>query len=500
MKPGIVYLIGAGPGDPGLITQKALNILSTADCVIYDYLSNKAFVEKLACEKIYVGKKGSDHTLPQEEINQLIIKKAKEGKTIVRLKGGDPFIFGRGGEEAEELLDAGIRFSVVPGISSFYSVPAYAGIPLTHRDYANSFEVITGHRRDDSPEEEINLPEYSDQKTFVFLMGMKNLKHISSALISQKGFPKDLPAGIVSWGTTPDQQAVTGTLSDIYEKAEKSGIGAPAVIIIGRVVQLRNKLRWFDNTPLFGRKIVVTRTRQQASVLSERLADLGAKVIEFPTIEIKRKNDLSELIKAINNIQQYHWIIFTSQNAVNIFFDTMKNNNKDSRTLYNSKIAAIGPATSAELSRYFITPDIVPPEYVAEEIINQLKETGIEGKSVLLPCAAEARLTLKEGLTELGANVDRLHIYDTIIPEDIPAHLIKDAQTADMITFTSSSTVKNFFRIVQDTEAKIACIGPITADTAGNLGHSPDIVASEYTINGLVEAIEKYYTGDNKHE
>jgi uroporphyrinogen III methyltransferase / synthase len=497
MKSGTVYLIGAGPGDPGLIAQKALNILNNADCVIYDYLSNKAFVEKLSCEKIYAGKKGSNHTLPQEEINKLIINKAKEGKTVVRLKGGDPFIFGRGGEEAEELLNAGVRFSIVPGISSFYSAPAYAGIPLTHRDYANSFEVITGHRREDSHEEEINLPEYSEQKTFVFLMGMKNLSHISSALISEKGFPGSLPAAIVSWGTTPDQRAATGTLADIHEKAEKEGIAAPAIIIIGRVVLLRDKLRWFDNAPLFGKKIVVTRTRQQASVLSERLTALGAKVLEFPTIEIKSKSDQTELVNAINNIEQYHWIIFTSQNAVNIFFDTLKNNNKDARSLYKLKIAAIGPATSAELSKYFIKSDIIPWEYVAEEIINEMKKAGMKEKSVLLPCAAEARLTLKEGLEGLGAKVDRLHIYDTIIPENIPEHLVKEVQTADLITFTSSSTVKHFSRIVQNTEAGIACIGPVTANTAREFGYTPDIVASEYTINGLVEAIEKYYTGGN---
>ena len=496
MKSGIVYLIGAGPGDHGLISVKAMQLLNSADCVIYDYLSSDAFVKNLACEKIYVGKKGSDHTLPQEDINKLIIKKALDGKTVVRLKGGDPFIFGRGGEEAEELLSANVRFAIVPGISSFYSAPAYAGIPLTHRDFANSFEVVTGHRRDGSSEEEINFPEFNDQKTFVFLMGMKNLGFISSSLISEKNFPEDLPVGIVSWGTTPEQMVVTGTLKDIEKRAEEKGIKAPAIIIVGKVVSLREKLRWFDNSPLFGKRIVVTRTRQQASVLSSELYRLGANVVEFPTIEIKRKDNLDSLIDAVNNIEKYNWIIFTSQNAVAIFFDILKENDKDARSLSNLKIAAIGPATAKELSGYFIKPDIVPSEYIAEEIVAEMSRENIKGKSILLPCASEARQTLKESLSALGAEVDRIHIYDTAIPEDVPEDILENVRRADMITFTSSSTAKNFFKIFKETEAKIACIGPVTADTAVNLGHAPDIVASEYTIQGLVRSITEYYSGE----
>jgi uroporphyrinogen III methyltransferase / synthase len=494
MTSGIVYLIGAGPGDPGLISKKALNILSEADCVIYDYLANQSFIESLQCEKIFVGKKGSEHTLPQEEINKLIVAKAREGKCIVRLKGGDPFIFGRGGEEAEELLEAGISFSIVPGISSFYSAPAYAGIPLTHRNYANSFEVITGHRKDSTSEDEdINFPEYNDMKTFVFLMGMKNLKYISKKLISEKKFPADTPVGIISWGTTPDQVVLTGTLSNIYERAEADGIKSPAIIIIGKVVLLRDKLRWFDNMPLFGKKIVVTRTREQASVLAEKLTVLGANAIEFPTIEIRVKDNLSRLNEAISNIENYHWIIFTSQNAVNIFFNVLKAVKKDARVLHSNKIMAIGPATAKELNRYFIEPDIVPSEYVAEEIINEMNRIGIAGKRILLPCASEARLTLKEGLTALGGNVDRVEIYDTIIPQNISVDAMSAVNSADMITFTSSSTVKNFYRIVKNTNAKLACIGPITAETIEKIGYSPDITASEYTIDGLVDAILKYY-------
>lgn len=493
MKPGHVYLIGAGPGDPGLISIKALEILNRADCVIYDYLSNHDFIDNLDCEKIYVGKQGGDHTLPQDEINRLLVKKSKDGKTVARLKGGDPFIFGRGGEEAEELLDAGIQFTIVPGVSSFYSAPAYAGIPLTHRDYANSFEVITGHRKEGSAREKINLPEFNKMKTFVFLMGMKNLSYISGQLVKTKKFPKSTPAGIISWGTTAKQEVVTGTLKDIADKADEAGIKAPAIIIVGKVVLLRDRLKWFDNQPLFGKKIVITRTRQQASILSKQLNGLGAGVIEFPTIEIKPKTNQNELKTAINNIQDYNWIIFTSQNAVNIFFDVIKKNGKDARSLHNSRIAAIGPATAAELNKYCLEPDIMPSEFVAEDVLKEMKKSGVKGDRILLPCATEARQTLKEGLVSLGADVDRIHIYNTVIPEQISEEIISDIKSADIITFTSSSTVKNFYSIIENTSAMLASIGPVTSGTLKKLGHEPDIEASEYTIDGLVRAILEYY-------
>ena len=498
MKKGIVYLVGAGPGDPGLFTVKSIDVLKSADCIIYDYLANNALLSQIDCEKIYVGKKGSDHTLPQDEINRLIIKKAGEGKTVVRLKGGDPFIFGRGGEEAEDLVDAGIPFSIIPGISSFYSSPAYAGIPVTHRDFANAFEVITGHRRDDASEgEDINFPEYDAHKSFIFLMGMKNLQYIADQLINAKKFPSDTPVGIISWGTTPRQKVAIGKLTNIADAARKEGVTSPAIIVVGKVVLLRDKLKWFDTAPLFGKKIAVTRTREQASALSKKLNELGAWVVEFPTIEIKKRDDLSELNTALEEIAVYSWIIFTSQNAVKIFFDSMKAKGMDGRNLYYSKIACIGPATANELRKYFIEPDLVPSEYIAEDIINEMKKIGIHDNRILIPCAAEARQTLKEGLTELGAEVDRIHIYDTIIPENIPEDIKDEVESADMITFASSSTVKNFFKIFKDTKAKLACIGPVTADAVKDLGRRPDITAAEYTIDGLVEAILKYYRKSN---
>lgn len=496
MKRGFVYLIGAGPGDHELITEKAKDIMHSADCIVYDFLANEKIFENINCEKIYVGKRGSCHTLSQEEIGRLIIAKAREGKTVVRLKGGDPFIFGRGGEEAEELMGEGIPFSIVPGISSFYSAPAYAGIPLTHRDYANAFEVITGHRRSDTDEEDINLPDYHSQKTYVFLMGVKNLEHITSQLIGEKKFPEETPAGIITWGTLPRQTVVTGTVGTIAGIAREKSVKPPAIIIIGRVVLLREKLRWFDNLPLFGRRVVVTRTREQASELSRKLYRLGADVIEFPTIEIKPREDLGELRAAIDRIEEFDWIVFTSQNAVRIFFGALNECGRDSRSLYKNRIAAIGPASGRDIERYAIKPDLIPAEYVAEAIIREMEGIGISGKRILLPCAAEARETLKRGLEELGAHVERIPIYDTVIPVPVSEESLSRVVSSDVITFTSSSTVRNFFKIVEKTEAILACIGPVTAETLREHGYEPHIIASEYTIDGLVDAIVSAFDGD----
>ena len=494
MKKGMVYLIGAGPGDTDLITVRALRALASADCIVYDFLSNAEIIQKFDCEKIYVGKTGSDHTLPQDKINELIIRKAHEGKTVARLKGGDPFIFGRGGEEAQDLVNEGIPFRIIPGISSFYAAPAYAGIPVTHRDHADSFEVITGHRRNDSGDDlEITLPEYNPHRTFVFLMGMKNLSRIAENMIHEKGFPAETPAAVISWGTTPRQKTALGTLMDIAGKAESEGVGAPAIIIIGGVVTLREDIRWFDTLPLFGKKIVVTRTREQASQLSQKLYDLGAQVIEFPTIHISPKKDMTVLIKELENIRRYDWIIFTSQNAVEIFFTQMKASGMDTRSLSNGKIAAIGPATAQELERHGIAPDLVPEEYVAEALISCLGKSGISGKRVLLPCASEARYTLAEGLEKLGAAVSRIHIYDTVLPDKIDTSVIEELRTADIVTFTSSSTARNFFSIVGSIKGACACIGPVTAEAVRDAGFEPAVSAVEYTIQGLVDAIVEHF-------
>ncbi len=494
MKKGFVYLAGAGPGDPGLITVKALDAIGEADCVIYDFLANPALVRREGLEAVYVGKQGGDHTLPQEEINALIVKKAKEGKTVVRLKGGDPYIFGRGGEEAEELVKHGIPFAVIPGVSSFYSAPAYAGIPVTHRDFADHFEVVTGHRRADDSEADITLPSYDPHKTFVFLMGMKNLAMIARGLVTAKGFPSDTPACVIGWGTTTRQRSAAGTLETIARVAEESAIKAPAIIIIGRVVSLRDSLRWFESLPLFGKRIVVTRTREQASVLSRKLARLGAEVIEFPTINIKPTDDTRALDEAVKSLGGFGWTIFTSQNAVSLFFERLAGLKLDARAFRDCRVAAIGPATAKALEARSITPDLVPEEYVAEALLAELEKPGVRGARILLPCAAEARNVLAEGLAKLGADVTRIHIYETVVPGDLPPELRDAARDADVVTFASSSTARNFFSIIGETRATIACIGPVTADAVRKLGREPEIVAGEYTIDGLVDAVTKYYS------
>jgi len=492
MKKGFVYLAGAGPGDPDLITRKALDAMAGADCIIYDYLASPEIVNAYSCEKIYVGKQGSDHTLTQEEINRLIVEKANEGKTVVRLKGGDPYIFGRGGEEAEDLVKAGIPFAVIPGISSFYSAPAYAGIPLTHRDYANAVEVITGHRRGDSVDEDVNFPAYDPERTYTFLMGMKNLAHISTQLIEKKNFPADTPVAIVTWGTTPRQQVATGTLADIAARVVEIGMKPPAIIVVGKVVQLRETLRWFDTLPLFGRRIVVTRTRTQASKLSGALRRLGADVIEFPTIIIEKMPDMSPLHDAFTRLKDFNWVVFTSQNAVQIFFEELRATGRDARALGDIKIAAIGPATAKECESCAIVPDLVPDEYVAEALVEAFAGENLEGQQVLLPCSQSARMALTDGLRRQGARVERVHIYDATLPLKIDGETMVHISGADIITFTSSSTARNFFSLVPDTDAVLACIGPVTAETVREHGYDPEIEAGTYTIDGLVESIVEY--------
>ncbi len=494
MKKGVVYLVGAGPGDPELISVKGMRVLREADCIIYDYLAEKSLLDGLDCEIIYVGKQGSDHTLKQDEINELIAAKALEGKTVVRLKGGDPFIFGRGGEEAELLVEKNIPFVVIPGISSFYSAPAYAGIPLTHRDFSNAFEVISGHRRSDADDtEDVNFPEFDPEKTFAFLMGMKNLSHISRTLIEEKNFPSETPVGIISWGTRPEQRVVTSTLSGIADAVEKAKLTPPAIIIMGGVVSLRDKLRWFDTQPLFGKKIVVTRTRNQASKLSKMLTSLGARTIEFPTIEIKKLDDLSLFRKSLSSIETYNWIVFTSQNAINIFFEELFASGKDARALGNIKIAVIGKASGDELKQYGLIPDMVPVKFVAESLLDEFRKYNLAGQKILIPCSADARMTLTDGLKEMGADVDRIHIYTAEKPSHTDDKLIEQVRKADIITFTSSSTAANFFSMFPETDAVLASIGPVTTATIVEHGFNPSITADEFTIDGLVEAMVKFY-------
>jgi uroporphyrinogen III methyltransferase/synthase len=504
MTKAKVYLVGAGPGDPGLITVKGKACIEAADVVIYDYLAAPALLNyaRKNAEIIYVGKKGGDHTLSQDEINALIAKKAKAGNTVCRLKGGDPFIFGRGGEEAEVLVASGIPFEVVPGVTSAVAAAAYAGIPLTHRKLTATLAFITGH--EDPHKEESSIDWESLGRgigTLVFFMGVKNLPDITQRLIAHGKSP-DTPVALIRWGTTPAQQTVTGTLDDIAERVQKAGLKAPAIIVVGEVVRLRENLKWFETRPLLGRRIVVTRAREQASDLVTLLAEQGAECLEFPTIKVVPAADSAPLDDAINRLAAYDWIVFTSVNGVQFFFERLFELDRDVRALNHLHTAAIGPATSQRLRTFGLKSDIVPENYRAEAVVEAFRSLDLKGKKVLLPRAAEARPVLPVELRKMGAEVDEVTAYLTEKVADNADQLIEHLadKSIDLITFTSSSTVKNFkallppdrFQELLDGVA-IASIGPITTDTAIELGFEVDITAPTYTIPGLCDAILKHY-------
>jgi uroporphyrinogen III methyltransferase/synthase len=498
---GIVYLVGAGPGDYRLISVKACDCLKKADTVVYDRLADErilSYAPKTA-EYIYVGKASSQHTMRQEDINQLLVDKAKEGKVVVRLKGGDPFVFGRGGEEALLLLENKLPFEIVPGITSAISVPAYAGIPVTHRAVATSFAVITGHEDPTKGESNMRWDKLSTGvDTLVFLMGVGNLPHITSKLI-ENGRAADTPAAVIRWGTKPEQEVLVTTVGKAAEDVAKAKLKPPAIFIVGEVVNLREKLAWFDNRPLFGKKVLVTRAREQASKLTAALEELGAQCIESPSIRIVEPRDgYAAIDAAIASLAQYDWLIFTSTNGVEHFFARLQQKGMDTRSLGKAKIAAIGVATANQLKEHGILADRIPAEFRAEGILEVLKEDIEAGMKILIPRAQEAREILPEKLRELGAVVEVAPVYQTIAGET-DASMVKDLLKTggiDLVTFTSSSTVSNLLKIIGGdakllANVKKACIGPITAKTCQDLAIETDIVAEEYTIHGLVEAIEK---------
>ena len=499
-----VYLVGAGPGDPGLITVKGLECIKKADVIIYDYLASPVLAKhaKEDAEIIYVGKKVGDHTFSQEMINNLIVEKAKNGLTVTRLKGGDPFIFGRGGEEAEALIEAGISFEIVPGVTSAIAAPAYAGIPLTHRKHTSTLAFVTGHEDPTKKESRIDWAALvKGIGTIVFLMGVKNIHHITKKLIVH-GMNPDTPVALVRWGTTPRQLTVSGTLTNIEKRVKVAGLTAPAIIVVGHVVTLRKTMKWFENRPLLGRRIVITRAREQAGELVDRLLDLGAECIECPTIKISPPDDLKPLDRVIETLLSYDWLIFSSVNAVNFFFDRLFAKEKDVRALTNLQIAAIGPATAARLFDFGLKSDIVPESYRAESVVKAFANVDINGKKILLPRAKEARSVLPKELSKMGAVVDDITAYCTKAVYDDADDLLTQLKrrAVDMITFTSSSTVKNFHTLFPSEELEdlmkdvtIASIGPITADTARELGFDVHIVAESYTIPGLCQAIQEYY-------
>ncbi len=501
---GKVYLIGAGPGDPGLITVKGLECVKKADIIIYDYLANERLLEyrRPDAELIYVGKQGSRHTLPQDQINQLIINKARSGHIVARLKGGDPFIFGRGGEEAEELVDNGIPFEVVPGVTAATSVPTYAGIPLTHREHTASVAFVTGHEDPTKPESKVHWDKISTGiGTLVFFMGMKNLDNIVNNLIANGRSP-DTPVALIQWGTRTDQRVVTGLLKDIVPKVKEAKLGPPAIIVVGEVVRLRQKLNWYESKPFFGKRIVVTRSRDQASVFAEMLIDRGATTIEFPTIDVVPPSSWDELDAALKAVETFDWLIFTSANAVKFFMERLRVLGKDVRILKGVKICVVGPKTAESLEAHGLRADLIPTEFKAEGVLEALGGAQVKGKRFLIPRAKVAREIIPDKLRELGADVTVAVAYENVKPAaDVErVRRLFEEKKISAVTFTSSSTVHNFIEILGQKEYKkllqnvvVACIGPVTAKTATEYGMKTDIMPKEYTIPAFVDAMAEYF-------
>jgi uroporphyrinogen III methyltransferase / synthase len=498
---GKVYIIGAGPGDPGLITLRGAACVREADVIIYDHLVSPE-VLRHAGEKvrlIYAGKQGGDHALSQEEINRRLVEEAGQGNIVARLKGGDPFIFGRGGEEAEVLRDAGIPFEIIPGVTSAVAVPAYAGIPLTHRSHTSSVAFITGHEDPTKRESDMDWAALAGIGTLVFLMGVKNLPLIAENLI-RFGKPAETHAALIRRGTTPDQETLTGTLADIARKAGEHRFAPPAILVVGSVVGLRETMNWFETRPLFGRGIVITRPEAQAEGLAELLRVQGARVIPFPVIRIIPPKSWAPLDQALDKLETYHWIVFTSANGVSSFFRRLRERGRDIRDLKGIRIATIGPATAAAIEVLGIRVDLVPEEFISEGVVRGFAGENLRGCRVLLPRAEEARDVIPEGLAKMGAQVDVVVVYQTDRSDRNASELLPlfTGGKVDVITFTSPSTVNHFLGIMGPdfhlpAGVRIACIGPVTAAAVQKAGLTVDILQERYTIPELVNAIAAHF-------
>ncbi|KAB2667621.1 MAG: uroporphyrinogen-III C-methyltransferase [Verrucomicrobia bacterium] len=502
-ESGTVYLVGAGPGDAGLLTLRGAELLARADVVVYDALVNPELLAlaPAAARRIHGGKRAGDHSLPQDELNALLVREAKAGHTVVRLKGGDPYIFGRGGEEALALASAKVPFEVVPGVSSAIAVPAYAGIPLTHRDFCSAFQVVTGHEDPDKPNAAVDWAQLARfPGTKVVLMGMEHLRAITGRLIAN-GLDGTTPAAVVRWGTLGRQETLVATVATLADAVEARGLKSPAVIVIGGVVTLRDRLDWCGRRPLFGQRIVVTRTRDQAGRLSSRLRDDGADVLEIPTIRIVPPEGIHPLIDAIVGIGEYDWAVFTSPNGVDAFFDAFFKAYPDIRSIGNLRIAAVGPATAERVKERHLAVDVMPEKYLASQVAKAIHAyENVENLRMLLLRAEVANPDLPAQLVELGAIVDDVAAYRTVPEtEDQSGAAARFAEEgADWITFTSSSTVENFharFPLPQllagNPKMKTASIGPETTKALVALGIQPTVEARQHTIEGLVKAIEK---------
>ncbi|MDH3348230.1 MAG: uroporphyrinogen-III C-methyltransferase [Desulfobulbaceae bacterium] len=508
-RTGKVYLVGAGPGDPGLLTLRGKYLLERAKIVVYDYLANKKFLNYAPddAEFIYAGKKGNGlHAFTQEEINQLLVKHAKNGANVVRLKGGDPFIFGRGAEEIEELVKENIPFEVVPGVTSATAAATYAGIPITHRAYTASVAFITGHEDPTKKQSNIHWDKLATGAgTLVIFMGIKNLPIITKKLIENGRDPKT-PVAVVRWASTPAQRSVVGTLETITDVVREKGIKPPALIVVGDVVSLRSTLDWFEKRSLFGKNIVVTRTRQQASELVALLEENGAQCLEYSTIAIEPVEDYSVLDCEIKQIATYDWLLFTSLNAVTYFFKRLSALGLDSRNLGGPKVGVVGAATADELKQYGISADLIPEIFTAEGLADSLTKEGMNGKKVLIPRAVKAREILPDKLRLAEAEVVIAPTYQNVVPKDRGEELREQLteKAIDMVTFTSSSTVDNFISMLNTNSpeelnkllagVEIAAIGPITAATVEKHGLRPTIKPERFTINDMVNSIVDHYT------
>ena len=504
MKKGIVYLVGAGPGDPGLITVRGKECISLADVVVYDYLACEQLLDfaPAGAERIYAGKIGGRHNHEQWQINDLLVEKALSGKVVTRLKGGDPFIFGRGGEECEALVTADIPFEIVPGVTAGIGAAAYAGIPLTHRNITTSVAFVTGHENPEKENSDIDWERLSlGSGTIVFYMGVKNLPHITRSLI-EHGRAVDTPVALVRWGTRPEQQILVGTLADIAEKARKAAFKAPAITIVGEVVKLRDKLRWFDSRPLFGKGVLVTRAADQAGEFSRLLSSKGAAVFECPTIQLVQPESWIEIDAEIDRLSSFDWAIFTSANAVNFFFDRMAARGLDCRAFGSCRICAVGPKTAALLAARGIKADMIPADYKAEGVVEEYKKIDLRGKRILCPRADKARELIPVALADMGAGVAAPVAYRNIVPDTLPHNVLQalEEQRIHCVTFTSSSTVENLavmlgenrlLRLLQG--VTVAAIGPITAKTCRELGLQVHIEPEKYTLENMTEEIVQHF-------
>ncbi|MGD0154426.1 MAG: uroporphyrinogen-III C-methyltransferase [Thermacetogeniaceae bacterium] len=494
----IVYLVGAGPGDPSLFTLKGLRCLERADVVVYDRLVCEYLLTfcRNDAELVYVGKETDHHTLTQDQINQVLVDRALQGKTVCRLKGGDPFMFGRGGEEAAYLAAAGIDYEIVPGVSAAVAVPAYAGIPVTHREYAAALTIATGHRRREQ-EAGVCPGLRANEGTAVFLMGFENLSAIRDDLLA-KGWRDDTPAALIYWGTRAEQQTVTGTLDNLQGRARTAGIGPPSVLVVGRVVELRQQLCWRERMPLFGKRILITRAPHQMHEFAKKVLDLGGEPQCLPVLELAPPQDLDPLDRALEHLGDYQWVIFTSANGVSFLIKRMQERGIDIRSL-RGQLAALGPATAQTLARHGLQVAFTPVEYRAEALLDGLLGMITPGSRVLLPRAAEARNVLPEGLRSAGVHVDVAPAYRTLPGGAKYKRVLQEVLTQgqlDYLTFTSSSAIKYFQALFDEKEladllgrGRVACIGPVTASTAAAVGIRVDLVAQSYTTAGLLEAI-----------